>query len=442
MRLTSHVSRTALRVSVATLGCKVNQYESRAIEELLEARGHVLVPFGEPADAVVVNTCTVTHRSDSDARALLRRARRANPGARIVATGCYAQMDPEALVAVGADAVLGIGEKAGVPDALEAPAQRQGTPGDRRGAETLSVKAFPGRARAFLKVQDGCDCSCAYCIVPHARGASRSVPLPDVEKGLGRLRESGHREVVLTGVHLGLWGRDLGPAKPFEELLDAAEASGIPRIRLSSLEPGEVTSEVVGRLRASAALCPHLHVPLQSGSDRVLEAMGRPYTAAGFRERAEEALREVPGLCLGFDVIAGFPGEGEREFEETRALLGDLPFAYLHVFPFSVRKGTRAASLPGRVPEAEVRRRAALLRALSRERRHAFERAQVGREAQALAEGPPEDGILRVRTRNYVEVRIPWRGPAPAEEVTVLLERMSGGVVLGRPAGPASEGGG
>ena len=195
-----------MRVSVATLGCKVNQYESRAIEELLEARGHVLVPFGEPADAVVVNTCTVTHRSDSDARALLRRARRVNPGARIVATGCYAQMDPEALVAVGADAVLGTGEKAEVPDALETPARRQGAPGDRSRGQVLSVGAFPGRARAFLKVQDGCDCSCAYCIVPHARGASRSVSLPDVEKGLCRLRESGHREVVLTGVHLGRGG--------------------------------------------------------------------------------------------------------------------------------------------------------------------------------------------------------------------------------------------
>jgi threonylcarbamoyladenosine tRNA methylthiotransferase MtaB len=351
-------------------------------------------------------------------------------------------MDPEALVAVGADAVLGNGEKAEVPEALEAATRRQEDPGDRKGAQSLSVTAFPGRARAFLKVQDGCDCSCAYCIVPHARGASRSVPLPDVEKGLLRLRQSGHREVVLTGVHLGSWGRDLEPARPFDELLDAAEASRIPRVRLSSLEPGELTSEVIRRLRASAVLCPHLHVPLQSGSDRVLRAMGRPYTAAGFRERAEEALREVPGLCLGFDVIAGFPGEGEREFGETRDLLGDLPFAYLHVFPFSARQGTRAASLPGRVPEPEVRRRAALLRALSRERRNAFERAQLGREARTLAEGPPEDGILRVRTRNYVEVRIPWRGPAPAEEMTVLLERMSGGGVSGRPVGPASEGGG
>ncbi len=431
-----------MRVSIATLGCKVNQYESRALEEILEARGHVLVPFGEAAEAVVVNTCTVTHRSDRDARALLRRARRINPGARIVATGCYAQTDPQALFAAGADAVLGTAEKAGVPDALEAVAPRHGVPGDAAGGEFLSVRAFPGRARAFLKVQDGCEAFCAYCIVPYARGASRSVPLAEVELGLERLRRSGHREVVLTGVHLGLWGRDLEPPAAFSSLLDAAEGAGVPRIRLSSLEPGEITSDVIGRLRRSEVLCPHLHVPLQSGSDRVLEAMGRPYTAAGFRERVEEALREVPGLCLGCDVIVGFPGEGEAEFEETRALLEAVPFAYLHVFPFSARRGTRAYSLPRRVPETEIRRRAGVLRALSRERRRAFERAQLGSEAKALAEGGAEDGLLRVRTRNYVEVRIPWRGPAPADEVTVLLERRSGGVVLGRPAGPAIGGGG
>lgn len=429
-----------VRVSIATLGCKVNQYESRALEELLEARGHVVVPFGEAAEAVVVNTCTVTHRSDRDARALLRRARRANPGARLVATGCCAQTDPGALWAAGADEVLGTREKARVPDAVEGGGARGGAA--PAGDAPLAVRGFPGRARALLKVQDGCESFCAYCIVPYARGPSRSLPLPEVEEGLGRLRDSGHREVVLAGVHLGLWGRDLQPPLPFAALLAAGEASGVPRVRLSSLEPGELTPEVVARMRDSAVLCPHLHVPLQSGSDRVLEAMGRPYTAAAFRERVAEAAGAVPDLCLGLDVIVGFPGEGEAEFEETRGLLETVPFAYLHVFPFSARPGTRAFSWAGRVPEPEVRRRAAVLRALSRRRRHDFQRSQLGRTAAALAEGRAEGDVLRLRTRNYVEVRIPWQGEPPEGEVRVLLERVSGGVVRGRAVGPAIEGGG
>lgn len=432
-----------LRVSVVTLGCKVNQYESRALEESLTARGHVLVPFGEPADAVVVNTCTVTHRSDRDARALIRRARRTVPGARVVATGCYAQVDPEALASLGVDAVVGNGEKGALPELLEA-----GTSGvqvaDAAALRELApapVSRFEGRSRAFLKVQDGCECFCAYCIVPYARGPSRSLPLPEVRAGLARLGGAGHREVVLTGVHLGLWGRDLAPPRPLGALLDAAEASGVPRVRLSSLEPGEITPDVVERLAGSRVLCPHLHVPLQSGSDRVLEAMGRPYTSAEFRRRVEAAAAAIPGLCLGLDVIVGFPGEGDAAFQETGGLLEDLPLAYLHVFPFSPRRGTRAWDLPGRVPQPVIADRASRLRELSRKKRETFERNHLGSVMLALPEGWASQGILALRTRNYIEVRVPCSGPLPRDELFVRLERFDGPGVAGHCTGRRAAGG-
>jgi len=303
------------------------------------------------------------------------------------------------------------------------------------------VRRFGNRSRAFLKVQDGCECFCAYCIVPYARGPSRSLPFQEVEAGLARLRRSGYREVVLTGVHLGLWGRDLAPAQPLGALLDAAEGAGIPRVRLSSLEPGELTVELAARLGRSEVLCPHLHVPLQSGSDRVLRAMGRPYTAAAFRDAVETALAAVPGLSLGFDVIVGFPGEDDEAFAETVALLEGIPFAYLHVFPFSPRRGTAAWDLPGGVPSPVVKTRAAQLRRLSRARTREFAWAHVGAVLQALAEGEARDGLLTVRTRNYIQVRIPWEGPAPDGEIDVRIEGAGPTGVTGRFTGLAAAAG-
>jgi threonylcarbamoyladenosine tRNA methylthiotransferase MtaB len=423
-----------MKVSIVTLGCKVNQFESRALEEALEARGHTTVPFGEPADAVVVNSCTVTHRSDRDARALARRARRANPDARILVTGCYAQVDPEAVRRLGVDAVVGTGEKGAIPDLLDAGAGGV-LVGDVTGLGELAatpVRRFRERSRAFCKVQDGCDAACTYCIVPRARGRSRSLPLTEVRRALARLRDSGHGEVVLTGVHLGLWGRGLEPPLPFTALLEAVETAGIPRVRLSSLEPGELTGEVIGAVGASQILCRHLHVPLQSGSDRVLSAMGRPYAAAEYRDRVAAALRALPGLCLGADVIVGFPGEDDAAFDETRKLVEAVPFAYLHVFPFSPRRGTRAWNLPGRAPTEKVRERARLLRAASDRKRREFHQTHLGRELLALPEGEAPGGALTARTRNYIPVRIPWEGAVPTAELLVRLEGLDGDVVVGR----------
>ena len=296
------------------------------------------------------------------------------------------------------------------------------------------VTRFGERARAFLKVQDGCQAFCAYCIVPYARGPSRSLPLEEVVAGFARLRGAGYDEVVLTGVHLGNWGRDLDPPRHFAQVLDAAEASGVVRVRLSSLEPGEVSFEVVRRLAASSVLCPHLHVPLQAGSDRILAAMGRPYTAAAFVEAVRGAAAAIPGLCLGCDVIVGFPGEGDAEFTATERLLEALPVSYLHVFPFSPRRGTPAWDMEPKTAAPVVKERARRLRALSKRKQQEFWRAQVGRRVPALVEDGPRDGCLRTRTRNYVPVAVPWEGPPPRGEIDVVITEVEEGVTRGRVA--------
>lgn len=427
-----------LRVAVVTLGCKVNQYESRAIEETLAGRGHALVKLEEGPEMVVINTCTVTHRSDADARAVVRRARRANPDARIITTGCYAQTDPEALRELGVDLVVGVGGKTSIADFAEQG--RTGTSVEAPGLAPLApevVSGFEGKARAFFKVQDGCDAFCSYCIVPHARGPSRSLPPEEVERGLGRLAKAGHREVVLTGVHLGFWGRDFSPPLEFSRLLDMAEGSGIPRIRLSSIEPLEITDGLIGRLGSETRLCPHLHIPLQSGSDKILKLMGRPYTVKHFKDKVNRALARVKGLCLGFDVIVGFPGETEDDFGDTFSLLEAIPFGYLHVFPFSPRKNTPAASMEGKVSPEVVKARAAALRDLSREKQKSFYEAQLGTLMAALPEGEPKGGMLKARTRNYVPVSIKWDAPAPKDEIMVELKALEGSAVAADPVNRA-----
>ncbi len=403
----------APRVSIHTLGCKVNQYDGAMLREALEHEGfHVVEPGGE-ADAVVVNTCTVTSATDRQNRQLIRRVRRANPRALLVITGCQAEAFPEVLEGMPeVDLVLGNKRKGEIPRAiLEALHQEdilKRLPPSTGPSWQRGVRRLPGHTRAFLKVQDGCDARCAYCIVPRARGASRSRTPASIVEELGHMEEAGIKEVVLTGVNLGSYGKDLEPPWSLAGLLrEILARCTVPRIRLSSIEPLELGEDLLHCMMAQGRICPHLHVPLQSGDDEVLRMMNRPYATAQYLERAELARDLLPDLTWGCDVMVGFPGETPAHFQRTVEFLGRLPLTYLHVFPFSPRPGTVAWGLPHRVPTQEVKARAMALREISHERRKGAMASYVGRELTVLAERPwkGSPGWIEGLTANYLRVR-------------------------------------
>ena len=399
-------------VAFHTVGCKLNQYETNDLERQFADRGWQVVAFGDPADVTVVNTCTVTGRSDHRCRAALRKARRASPGGTVVAAGCYAEAQPAAVGDLAeVDLVLGNRGKAAVFEHLDEggrPRAGRLAAGPRAWpapAPFVPIRAFAGHTRAFVKIQDGCDARCAYCIVPQARGGNRSLPAADALAQVGALVEAGYSEVVLTGVHLGTWGCDLDPRDTLAALLARLVVlPGLGRLRLSSVEPTEFTPELLQLLASSPAICPHLHVPLQSGAASVLRAMGRPYGPAQFAQLVERLAATLPDPGIGADVIAGFPGESERDFEETAALVRSLPLTYLHVFPYSPRPGTRAAAMAGQVAPTERERRAALLREIGRGKAAAFQGRHVGRTVRALVEGRP--GRAHALTGNYLKVAV------------------------------------
>ncbi|MDR1081847.1 MAG: MiaB/RimO family radical SAM methylthiotransferase, partial [Deltaproteobacteria bacterium] len=376
-----------MKFRILTMGCKVNQVESAAMAERLREAGHVPCGASEPS-LVVLNTCCVTGAAEKEAFRILRRLRREHPGARVVAAGCLAQLAPERLLDGGAaDLALGNSWKSGVAEmagdgGLPSRALVEGGPD--AGFAWPAPGPSPGRSRAFVKIQDGCSRSCSYCVIPSVRGPSRSLAPEGVLAALKAVSGRGAAEAVLTGIHLGAWGRDLSPRRDLAWLLREISSGLAPdplrfRLRLSSLEPGEAL-RLAEAFRSLPFLAPHLHLPLQAGSDRVLSAMGRPYTLARYREAAESFARDVPGISIGADLIAGFPGETEDEHLETLDLVRALPLAYLHVFPFSERPGARAASFPGRIPTEERARRVSGLRAVDREMRARFLADSLGRE--------------------------------------------------------------
>jgi threonylcarbamoyladenosine tRNA methylthiotransferase MtaB len=405
------------RVAFTTLGCRLNQVDTQQIQAGLEARGFVAVEPEAAADVVVINTCTVTARAELSDRQAIRRARRRHPGARVVVTGCWAQTSPGEVAGLGGvDLVVGNADKERLPELIETllAADASGAPrvvrGDLGAARLRAVDPRPrgaGRSRAFLKVQDGCQHRCAFCIVPFARGASRSLAPDAVLEQARRLVELGHPEVVLTGVDLGHYGADLVPRTTLAALVRAlAGIDGLRWLRLSSMLPAYFTEDLLDALIGSPATAPHFHVPLQSGSDRVLRAMRRPYTVAMYRRLVERLAAAFPRLGLGADVLVGFPGETEGDFAATLALVEALPFTYLHVFPYSARKGTEAAARTDRVAPAAIARRAAAMRALGEAKAAAFRRSLAGRveEVLVLETRDRASGELVGLTGTFVEV--------------------------------------
>jgi threonylcarbamoyladenosine tRNA methylthiotransferase MtaB len=431
------------RVAITTLGCKVNQYESSALAGEFVRRGYEVVPFSAPADIYVINTCTVTGRSDYQARQLIRRASRRNPHATIVATGCYAQVSPEELASIPeVTLIAGSGEKVTLPERIEAiiDGRREVQVGDIAQAKVMDFQAapsFPGHTRAFLKIQDGCDACCSYCIIPRARGRSRSLPLSSVLDEIRRLGQSGYQEVVLTGIHLGAYGKDLTPTVNLLDMLKTVEKDApVSRIRLSSLEPAEVTDELVDFVAASSMVCPHFHIPLQSGDDAVLLAMKRTYDGRFFRDLIEKIRSQMPRAAIGVDVMTGFPGEDEEAFRKTVELIEAMPLTYLHVFPYSRRAGTTAAVMAGQIEERVKKERAETLRHLGVRKKETFARSFIGTEMVVLIEG--QDGGKRREnmqglTDNYLTVVIDQGRPDLVNRIiSVFITEEKDGQLIGR----------
>ena len=419
-----------LRIAFHSQGCKLNLYESAGLSQAAARRRHVVVPMGEAADVVVLNTCSVTGRADQEARQLLRRLHRRRPEARLVVTGCYAQRAPAELAALpGVALVAGHAEKDDLADWLDAlPAAGAGEirVGPLRGKTTTALRALgaEGRTRAYLRVQDGCDAACSYCVIPSTRGSSRSLSLREIEAEARSLLDAGFREIVLTGVHLGRWGCDLRPVRRFSELVELLVRLPSPhafRLRLSSLEPREVDERLVDILAGSGVLAPHLHLPLQSGSDPVLRAMRRSYRTREYRERVLAVAARVSPLALGADLLVGFPGETEADFRRTAAFLAEIPFTHLHAFSFSPRPGTEAAGFPGRPPGNVTARRREHAAALVAEKGRRFRESFLGRVVRVLVEAPTRPGRIRGWSDHYLRVTVAGEGGSPGRFALVKV---------------------
>lgn len=420
------------RVGIVTLGCKVNQYESAVLAGLFQEQGYKIVDFEDTADLYVINTCTVTHLSDRKSRQFIRRAARKNPDALVVVTGCYAQTSTSEIVKIpGVDLIVGTKERSRIVELVKT-AVKGGKPLTAVRAydandqfEEFSSMPLSGRARAFLKIQEGCDNCCTYCIVPAARGPLRSRKPENVLKAAHQLVEAGFKEIVLTGIHTGAYGRDLGGDFTLSALLSRLyDIPDLLRLRLSSIEPNDITPELVEVMAGSEKFCRHLHVPLQSGDDQILERMGRRYNTWEYLRLVEVLRENIPNLGLTTDVIVGFPGEREADFMNTYRFVEKISYSRLHVFKFSPRRGTPAADYPDQVDPRSLEQRSTSLIRLGNKMAAQFASSLVGMELSVLVERSlPDDGDLcEGLTDNYVRAVFPGDENLPGQVVRVKIE--------------------
>ena len=422
------------KVAFYTLGCKLNFSETSTIARNFQSEGFDKVAFEEKADIYVINTCSVTENADKRFKTIVRQAQKTNPEAFVAAIGCYAQLKPEELAAVdGVDLVLGATEKFKLTDYLNDLTKNDH--GEVHSCEIVEADFYVGsyaigdRTRAFLKVQDGCDYKCTYCTIPLARGISRSDALENVLRNAKEIADQGIKEIVLTGVNIGDYGKgEFGNKKHQHTFFDLVQALddvvGIHRLRISSIEPNLLKNETINFVAKSKAFVPHFHIPLQSGSDALLKQMRRRYLTNLYQERVAKIKQVMPHACIGVDVIVGFPGETEELFLETYRFLNDLDIAYLHVFTYSERANTLAAEMEGAVPIAVRRKRSKMLRGLSAKKRRAFYECQLGTTRTVLFEGENKAGYIHGFTENYVKVKAPWNPELINTLHTVHLDRI------------------
>ncbi|MDP4181655.1 MAG: tRNA (N(6)-L-threonylcarbamoyladenosine(37)-C(2))-methylthiotransferase MtaB [Bacillota bacterium] len=401
------------RVAFFTLGCKVNQYETEAMTELFQNQGYTVVEFDNPAEVYVINTCTVTGMSDRKSRQVIRKAKKINPDSFVIVVGCYAQTSPEEVSRIhGVNMVLGTKDKGRIIEFLEEINSGEEKVNyvedimNLREFEKLDVTSFKDRTRAFLKIQDGCNNYCSYCIIPYARGPIRSKYREDVLEEVRNLASSGFKEIVLTGIHLASYGKDLKTSSLVEIIKDIHYIEGVERIRLGSIEPSTVNREFIETVRAFEKLCPHFHISLQSGCDGTLKRMNRKYNTDDYR-RVVESLREnIPDVSVSTDVMVGFPGETDDEFKCTLEFLEEIKLTKLHVFKYSPRKGTPAAAYKDQVSAEKKEERSSKLLELSDKNLIEFNSQQVGRIMPVLFEQRfgEEDGLMEGLTSNFTRV--------------------------------------
>ena len=411
-----------MNIAIYTLGCKVNQYETQAMEAELRRRGHTLVDFGGSADAYIINTCTVTAVSDHKSRQMIRQARKRSPGAVVAVCGCYAQTKPQEVAALEVDLVGGSDRRLAFLDDIErlyaqrktdAPLVTTGNIMSTRAFEELPAGGLEKRTRAMLKVEDGCVNFCSYCVIPYARGPVRSLPAERAAAEAARLQAEGYKELVVTGIEISSWGRDLPGKPPLSQLISAICAAAPDcRIRLGSLEPRTITEDFCQAVSGLHNLCPHFHLSLQSGCDETLRRMNRKYGTARYYESVELLRKYYVNPGLTTDLITGFPGETEEEFARTLAFLERCAFTAMHIFPYSRRAGTPAAKLPGQVPKAVKEERSHRASALAESLRRAYLESWVGKSLPVLFEEevPGRPGLWRGHAPNYVEVCAPGEG--------------------------------
>lgn len=434
---------------IKTLGCKVNQSESEAIVQCLKESGLMEsdtgpVIEGEDTHFYIVNTCAVTQKASMQSRQAVRQAIRSNPNARIIVTGCYAQTEPDEIKKIkGVHHIIGHGDKHKIPEwitsgkgkDLPLPVTTCNNICNNHNFKQLPVAAYGNRTRPFLKIQDGCNAFCTYCIVPFARGRSRSMPPDNVLENIKTLKKAGYCEVVLAGIHLGCYGLDISPEISFFTLLSRINTSqAFPRIRFSSIEPLELTEDIIKLTAKSDRICHHFHIPLQSGDDSILKRMHRPYTSSFFRELVRTIRELIPDAGIGVDILIGFPGETEKAFQNTYSLIAELPVSYLHVFPFSSRPKTPASQYQDKVPSSIIKARCQKMRELGNLKKNEFYKNMMGKEVEVLIESKRDKstGCLKGITSNYVPVLVNGEDVLKNTLINVRIEKInSNNIVFG-----------
>ena len=438
-----------MTVAFTTLGCRTNQHDTAEMQLLLEREGFSIVNASETADIYVINTCSVTARSDYSSRLAAKKSLAINENAMVVFTGCYAQLNPENAAKMdGLDFVLGNADKLKIADLLKAKLQnnrlqKKSSPAQihmsnihaKRLFHTLPVTQFQGRTKAFIKVQTGCDEKCSFCTVVRARGSSASDTRENVLNNVRQAIDGGYKEITLTGINLGTWGMDFHSRETFSSLVkDISNLQGDFRVRLSSINPMEIDDHLVELITHHEKICPHLHIPLQSGDTEILSKMRRNYNAEQYENVVRRVAERIAPLGLGADIIVGFPGESDKNFERTRKLIEELPFSYLHVFSYSPRSGTEAHSFKNNIKNAIKKERNRVLTNLAKEKATLFHKSFIGKKVTVLIEDRKHaEGLFKGHSEHYIPVRVNTEGSLQNQLTPVLIKEVNEGEVVGSP---------